>query len=375
MTMVYLNNAATSYPKPQSVVKTITEVLEAMPASALRSSLTAGDDILALLRKDLATLLHVSHPDRIVLTSGATDALNRLIGGLTFSHALATTDNHNSVLRPLENRDNPGHLEYIESIDYIDHPDNPSHQIDGQSLLVLPHCSNVTGTIHDIASICQKAHQHHLLVMLDASQSAGCIPIHAEKWGVDIIAFTGHKALFGPQGTGGFYFRPGIDLRPTMFGGTGRDSSIIRYDDGDWEYEVGTSNIPGLAGLKAGVEYVLQVGVETIFRQLQSQTQWLITQLKGIPKVRLYIHDNHGGESQGPVVSFNIEGLKPADVGYILQNAYGITTRTGLHCAPLIHQQLGTAPWGTVRVSLSYHTTQDDLQALVDAVHHICQSL
>ena len=214
-----------------------------------------------------------------------------------------------------------------------------------------------------------------MLVLLDAAQSAGCIPIQAEEWEVDIIVFTGHKGLFGPQGTGGFYIRPSVSLRPTQFGGTGRDSSIIRYEDGDWEYEVGTPNIPGLAGLKAGVEYVLQVGVETIFGQLQQQTQWLIAQLKGIPKIRLYNGGYHGGESQGPVVSFNIDGLKPADVGYILQNAYGITTRTGLHCAPLIHQQLGTAPWGTVRVSLSYHTTQDDLQALVDALQDICQGL
>ena len=123
------------------------------------------------------------------------------------------------------------------------------------------------------------------------------------------------------------------------------------------------------------MEYVQQAGVETNFGQLQEQTQWLTTQLKDIPKLMLYNSGHHEGGPQGPVVSFNIDGLKPADVGYILQNAYGITTRTGLHCAPLVHQQLGTAPWGTVRVSLSYHTTQDDLQALVEAVQNICESL
>ena len=373
--MVYLNNAATSYPKPPSVVKAVTEALETMPSSALRSSLAASDDIMAALREDLATLLHVSHPDRIFFTSGATDALNRLIGGLSFRHAIVTTDNHNSVLRPIENLKNLEDLEYLEHLEYLDHLDHLDPPDSPSGLLILPHCSNVTGAIHDIAAICQKAHQRGMLVLLDAAQSAGCIPIQAEEWGVDIIAFTGHKGLFGPQGTGGFYIRPGVSLRPTLFGGTGRDSSVIRYKDGDWEYEVGTPNMPGLAGLKAGVEYVLQAGVETIFGQLQQQTGWLITQLKGIPKIRLYNSGHHGGGPQGPVVSFNIEGLKPADVGYILQNAYGITTRTGLHCAPLIHQQLGTAPWGTVRVSLSYHTTQDDLQALVDALQDICQGL
>ena len=368
--MVYLNNAATSYPKPPSVVKAVVEALETMPASALRSSLSAGDDTIISLREDLATLLHVSHPDRIFFTSGATDSLNRLIGGLSFQHALVTTDNHNSVLRPIENLKRIEHLKFPENPDHLGNLENPGKK--HPALLILPHCSNVTGGIHDIAAICQKAHQQDILVMLDAAQSAGCIPIDAEKWNVDIIAFTGHKALFGPQGTGGYYIRPGISLRPTIFGGTGRDSSIIRYDDGDWEYEVGTLNMPGLAGLKAGVEYVLKEGVETIFGQLHEQIKWLIAQLKSIPRVRLY---RQGEEPQGPVVSFNIDGLKPADVGYILQNAYGITTRTGLHCAPLIHQQLGTTPWGTVRVSLSHLTTDNDLQTLVNAVQDICKGI
>lgn len=362
--MIYLNNAATSYPKPPSVLTAVAEAMQAMPASALRSSLSAGDDMSGHLRQELAALFHVSHPERIFFTSGATDALNRLIGGLPIRQAIITTDNHNSVLRPAENL--PGE----RVITYEDSPLRPDLPKSPASWLILPHCSNVTGEIHDIGAICASAHRLGMRVLLDASQSAGCIPIDGDNWELDAIAFTGHKALFGPQGTGGFYIRPGITLRPTLFGGTGRDSRIIRYDDGDWEYEVGTPNTPGLAGLLAGVAYVRQEGVEKIFCQLQAHTDWLIHELAAIPHVRLY---SPGGPAQGPVVSFNIEGLHAADVGYILQNAYGITTRTGLHCAPLIHRQLHTEPWGTVRASLSYLTPPTHLQALVSAVREIAK--
>lgn len=370
--MTYLNNAATSYPKPQSVVDATTEALRAMPMSALRSSL-ADDRLLPTLRERLGQLLHISDHGRIFLASGATDALNRLIGGLE-APLLVATDNHNSVLRPICNLKVPGNYTLFDLT-----PDLGAlrQKLDNEkpkpgTLLVVTHCSNVTGRIHDLRAICALAHEHTMLVCADVSQSAGCIPIDVDGWGIDLLAFTGHKALFGPQGTGGYYVRRGIDLRPTMFGGTGRDSSIISYHGGDWEYEVGTPNLPGLAGLSAGVGYVLERDVDHIFEQERVQANWLIERLKGMPAVEVY---SMGGGDQGPVVSFNIQGLLPADVGYILQNSYGITVRTGLHCAPLTHQALGTAPHGTVRASLSCHTTADDLQALVDAVSEICQSL
>ena len=163
-----------------------------------------------------------------------------------------------------------------------------------------------------------------------------------------------------------------INLRPTQFGGTGRDSSIILYKDGEWEYEVGTQNVVGIAGLKAGTEYVVENNVGIIFHKLQSETNWLINELRGIDKVTLY---SIGGDHQGPIVSFYINGLLPSDVGYILQNSYDITVRTGLHCAPLIHQQFGTSEYGTVRVSLSHFTTHEELEAFVNAIREIAHSL
>ena len=387
--MVYLNNAATSFPKPPSVVQAVTEALVNAPVSALRSNLSESDDVLTDLRRKLGSLFHIADYERIYFCSSATDAVNRVLGGLRLSSIKVAKDNHNSVLRPLMNdtrylttTDLEGEQSYlaISGMRAV----SPSFGGDlvlkrtksstGEaSALILPHCSNVTGRIHDVRRVAEEAHRQGRLVVVDAAQSAGCIPIDVDGWGIDILVFTGHKALFGPTGTGGYYVRRGIDLRPTQWGGTGRDSSVIRYNDGDWEYEVGTQNAVGLAGLRAGVDYVLERGVENIFRRLQTETLWLIHALQEMPRVRVY--SARDDAVQGPVVSFNIEGLHPADVGYILQNSYGITVRTGLHCAPLIHEDLGTQPDGTVRASLSDFTTHEDLIALAEAVGDICQSL
>jgi selenocysteine lyase/cysteine desulfurase len=359
--MIYLNNAATSFPKPPSVIEAMTMALESPPVSPLRSN-TQGNDLLIDLRKQFGTLLNISDWERIFFCSSATDAINRVLGGKEWT-IVATSDNHNSVLRPLLNGHHP-----VKIIS----PSSTFDTLPNGSLFILNHCSNVTGTIIDVPSIVRQAHQQGCLVMLDASQSAGCIPIDVDRWGIDIVVFTGHKSLFGPTGTGGYYIHRSIQLHPTQFGGTGRDSSIIKYENDEWEYEVGTQNIVGLAGLKAGVEYVLGRGVGCIFHRLQSETNWLINELRGFEKVILYCE---GGEKQGPVISFNIDGLLPSDVGYILQNSYNMTVRTGLHCSPLIHQQLGTHEYGTVRVSLSDFTTHEELETFVRAIHEITSSL
>jgi len=378
--MIYLNNAATSWPKPPSVTEAVTAALLSEPVSPLRSNLTSADDVVTELRRSLGRLLNIADWQRIFFCSSATDAFNRIVDGLGLGvqkdssagecHYEATADNHNSVLRPLANK--------TCTTPY------------GRYLPVfLNHCSNVTGQILDVQRFrslrsCDGDAPSGAtpLIILDAAQSAGCIPIDVDGWGVDILVFTGHKSLFGPMGTGGYYVRRGIDLRPSQFGGTGRDSSVIEYGDGDeWEYEVGTQNIPGLAGLKAGVDYVLGRGVENIFHREQELTRWLIGELGAIPKVQLYVAPQGQAAAdacccgQGPVVSFNIGGLHPSDVGYILQNSFDITVRTGLHCAPLVHKRLGTGRYGTVRVSLSDFTTLSDLQALVKAVTEIAGSL
>ena len=359
--MIYLNNAATSFPKPPSVIEAMMTAMKNPPVSPFRSN-AQGSDLLTDTRKLLGKLFNIGDYERIFFCSSATDAINRVLGGENKT-IVATSDNHNSVLRPLINRRHQGK---------IIPPITPSDTLPKASLLIINHCSNVTGHIVDVAEITHRAYQQGMLVMLDAAQSAGCIPIDVDRWGVDILVFTGHKSLFGPTGTGGYYVHRNINLRPTQFGGTGRDSSIIHYKDGEWEYEVGTQNVVGIAGLKAGIEYVLKNNVGIIFHKLQSETNWLIHELRGIEKVILY---SKGGDNQGPVISFNINGLLPSDVGYILQNSYGITVRTGLHCAPLIHQQLGISDYGSVRVSLSDFTTHEELEVFINAIREITGSL
>ncbi len=363
--MIYLNNAATSYPKPPSVILAMTVAMENPPVSPLRSNFPQEGDLLTDLRKTVGTLFNIANYQRIFFCSSATDAINRILGGQEWS-VFAADDNHNSVLRPLMNG-----YHRVKFIPTLTPPYTFPEDSEGW-LLIINHCSNVTGEIIDVASICQQAHRQGILVMLDVSQSAGCIPIDIDRWGVDILVFTGHKSLLGPTGTGGYYIHQAVNLRPTLFGGTGRDSGVIQYTDEKWEYEVGTQNLVGLAGLKAGVEYVLHCGVENIFHRLQKETNWLIHEMRNTDKVALY---SQGGLTQGPVISFNIKGLQPSDVGYILQNNYDITVRTGLHCSPLIHRKLGTSDQGTIRVSLSDFTTHEQLETFLTAIREIARSL
>ena len=351
--MIYLNNAATSFPKAPAVPVAVGDALTAPPPASLRSN-APGEDVQTGLRKALGALLHIADWERIFFASSATDAINRVLAGLDVCSVQAGPENHNSVLRPLMNG--------VLRVDTGG---------EGPALHILNHCSNVTGEIREPGDVRERLERGTLL-MVDAAQSAGCLPVDVDGWGIDILVFTGHKALLGPTGTGGYYVRRGIPLRPAQFGGTGRDSRVLKYAEGDWEYEVGTPDTAGLAGLKAGVEYVLQQGVEQICSRERALTRQLVEGLQGIPRVRLYLPQE--GE-QGPVVSFNIAGLLPADVGYILQNSYGITVRTGLHCAPLVHRLIGTDPNGTVRASLGAFNTAADVDALCGAVREIAASL
>lgn len=383
-TAVYLNNAATTFPKPDSVLRTMTEMWRRQPANAFRSSsFMAGKDIFSVCRNNIGWLLGIADTDRIFLASGATDALNRIFGGLDLDglSVVVTQTEHNSVLRPLYN--NAVTTANVHVVPCNEHGRVTAAAVERvlstltlrrdkpfTGLFVLNHCSNVTGTVQDVASIGDIVGKYGMLYMLDVSQSAGCLPVDVDGFGADIIAFTGHKGLFGPVGTGGYYVRRSIVLRPLMYGGTGRDSSRLTYEDGDYEYEVGTQSCVAFAGLNAGLEYVLGKGIENIARKELSMMQTIRRELSACPGVTVYGSD---GEAQGSLVSFNIKGMKPSDVGYIMHNAYGITLRTGLHCSPLIHQAIGTGPHGTVRVSISDMTTPADIEAFIKAVKDICK--
>ena len=405
---VYLNNAATTFPKPPQVLDAMVRAWRCPPENGFRSSaFSGGKDVLTACRENLCRLLGIADTERLFLAGGATDALNRVFGGLDLRDkpVIITQTEHNSVLRPLYNNETTSanvHVVPCDAHGYVGQaalaqvlsslfgdsgePGRRAVCLDGyrkrgssedagkpvKGLVVVNHCSNVTGAIQPVRLLSDVAHRYDCLFMLDASQSAGCLPVMTDQWNVDILAFTGHKSLFGPTGTGGYYVRRNIVFKPLMYGGTGRNSSVITYDAGDYEYEVGTQNAVAFAGLNAGVLYVMARGIDSIAEKERSRMRRIYSALSSRPDVTVYAGDD--GDSRGPLLSFNINGMKPQDAAYILYNAYGITLRTGLHCSPLIHKALGTQPYGTLRVSVSDLTADSDIDCFLAAVDDIAKA-
>lgn len=415
--MIYLNQAATSWPKPESVLAAYEQSVRALPSSQFRSSAglqtatrsaAAGDstlignggavmndDVIGETRQVLGKLVGIRDTGRIFFSSGATDSANAIVYGLPFDSlaVFATETEHNSVLRPLLNLVEPvcgpqnGDVRIIpcDETGYVA-PEAAARALEGickPAAVFVNHMSNVTGRIQNIAAIARVVHQKDAILIVDAAQSAGCIPICVDEWGIDALILTGHKSLYGMQGTGAYYVRDGIPFRPYRYGGTGRDSRKLYYSDKppfDYEYEVGTQNGPGIAALGAGARYCLERGVDAIAAHERGLMSACSCALREIPGVTVYGHgdssaDSMGQNAYGPVLSFNIDGMKAGDVAYILQNAYGIVVRAGLQCAPLIHQEMGTYENGTVRVSVSDMNTMAEIEELVRAVREIAGSV
>lgn len=387
--MIYLNQAATTYPKPEAVIREQIQALQHPPLSQFRSAGVSSADVLETCRSELGRVLGIQQTSSLHFASGATDALNKLLGGLLRPSMpiVFTQTEHNSVLRPLHN-----HPEWAHSLHRL--PCCPSGRVLPESLetllhqlpaasnvsddypggwVIINHCSNVTGAVQEVETLVAIAHRHGFAVLLDASQSVGCLPVEVDAWGVDALAFTGHKALFGPQGTGGYWVRPGLAFRPVFFGGTGRDSSRLFYDHPDtYEFEVGTQNQAGTAGLLAGVRYVLERGVENIWQSEQAMVRQLYEAMTRMKGVKIY---SELSEAYGPLLAFNLNGMKPVDAAYVLAESFGIILRAGLHCAPLIHQAMGCDAYGCLRVSVSDLTTHDELESFLKALSELIHSL
>ncbi len=377
---IYLDNAATSFPKPPGVLAAVQEALEGLAGSADRSFGEAGlraERTIYGARQSVAELLGAKDPSTIVFTANATEALNlALLGTLVpGDHVVTTNLEHNSVARPLR------YLEQTRGITITRVPGPGPGLAPPPSafapalrrptkLVVVTHASNVTGAILAVGDITALAHERGARALVDASQTAGAVPINVEQLGVDMLAFTGHKALLGPQGTGGLYIAPDIEPDPLLRGGTGsRSFSDTQPDLRPDRYESGTPNTPGLAGLGAAVEFLLDRGIANVRAHEVSLISNLLAGLRAIG----------GVESCGPpqaeervgLVSFNVGDLDPADVGQRLASQYGIITRVGLHCAPWTHAELGTLQRGAVRASVSVFTTNDDIAALLTAAAEI----
>lgn len=381
MEVIYLDNAATSWPKPECVYQAVDRFnreIGANPGRGSHRKAVEAGMVLLETRELLAKLFNVRDSSRIVFLPNVTYALNLALKGTLNpgDHVVISSMEHNAVARPLHALKQRG----VEVSVVQCAPDGSLDPRDVElavrkntRMICLVHASNLTGTIMPVEEVGGIARERGILFLVDAAQTAGVLPIDVEAMNIDLLAFTGHKGLFGPQGTGGLYIRPGLELCPLIEGGTGTLSEELSQPDFlPDRFESGTPNTPGLAGLGAGVRYLLEVGVERVRRHEQELTELLLCGLKEIKGVTLY--GPCDSRRQTAVVSFNVEGLDCGEVSLLLDREYGILTRSGLHCAPLAHRTIGTIKTGACRLSPGFFTTAEDIEKTVRAIAEIART-
>ena len=382
---IYLDNAATSYPKPEEVYRGIEAFVRASGANPGRGGHRRAVEAEAMIndtRRLLARLFHAPRPERIIFGHNATDGLNMAIKGVLRpgDHAITSVLEHNSVSRPLNQLEKEG----VITLDRL--PATAEHLIDPDQvarafrpntrLVALTHASNVTGTIQPIGAIGRIARGRGVLFLVDAAQSAGVVPIDIENDCIDLLAFTGHKALLGPTGTGGLVVGERAEVRPWREGGTGGDSTRpVQPEEFPHRLEGGTPNIFGIAGLREGVRLLLERGVESVLEHERALIKTFVTALARRDRLQWYGADTVIAESQGVgrvgLVGVNVPGFAPSEVGAILDEQFDIAVRPGLHCAPYAHEHLGTFPQGTVRLSVGILTTADEMRRAAAAIDEI----
>ncbi len=382
MDKIYFDNAATSWPKPDAMIKAMIEFNSNVGANPGRSghrlSVEAGR-IIYNARETIAHLFGADDPLSIVFTRNATESINTVSHGLLRpgDHVITSGMEHNSVMRPLRAIEKTGvELSVIKcSANGELTPEDVRRTIKKNTkLIIITHASNVTGTIMPVADIAKIASDAGVIFCVDAAQTAGSIPINVIKDNIDILVFTGHKSLYGPQGTGGFYIRKGVETKisPLEYGGTGSRSEFEEHPDFMPDrFESGTPNTIGIAGLYAGASYVAGIGVETIRKKETTLTNIFIEGMSSVKGVKIY-----GGikpEKRTAVVSFTIDGISPSDISYQLDEKHGIMSRPGLHCAPAAHRTIGTFPEGTVRFSFGAFTTEEEINITLRAIGEICR--
>ncbi|MCK4923682.1 MAG: aminotransferase class V-fold PLP-dependent enzyme [Spirochaetes bacterium] len=390
---LYLDNAATSWPKPKSVLESMRLFFikgGGNPGRSGHGRSIGAARIVVQTRELLACLLNVRDSSKIVFTKNATEALNIAIYGLVGEggHIVTSSMEHNSVMRPLTDLQNYGREVTVVQANAAGtvNPDDVARALrEHTCLVVLTHASNVTGAVNDIAGIGEVCRDRGVPLLIDAAQTAGCVPIDVEAMCIDFLAFSGHKGLLGPQGTGGLYIGSERLSEPLMRGGTGSLSD--REEQPDFfpdRFESGTLNVIGIAGLGAGVEYVLNRGISAIADHDGGLLQLFLDELCNDRRYQLYGRCAEEGAQpesrtdlcikQTGVLSLNIAGLSPSKVGQTLDREYGIQTRVGLHCAPSAHRTIGTFPDGTVRLSWGPFTTEKDVRRVVRALHAIAEN-
>ncbi len=381
--MIYLDNGATSFPKPAEVYEAMDRFYRHYGVNPGRSGydlcLEAGE-VVESTRKDLTAFFHGTDPNRLCYSYNSTDALNLAIFGMLQEgdHAISTTAEHNSVLRPLFHlqRDQGVEVDYIPMDDrgFVD-PDSFREKFRANTrLVIVNHASNVIGTVQPVAEIGRLCRERGVPFAIDASQSAGKVPIDMDAMYIDVVAFTGHKSLMGPTGIGGLCVGEGITIRHTRAGGTGvRSAERAHLDEYPYRMEYGTLNSVGVAGLKAGLTWIQKEGLDVIHRREMALLKKLRDGLRTIESVILYCQDDlHDHIS---VLLFNVLGVEALNVGTMLDVDYGIACRTGLHCAPLVHEHLGTDTIkGAVRFGIGPFNTEEHIETAVEAVREIAET-
>ena len=377
--LIYLDNAATTLHKPPQVAEAVKQaILTAGNAArgAHGASMQASRTVFET-RQKLARLLGCPRTDNVVFTANSTMALNIAINGILSpeDHAISTDLEHNSVLRPLYALQDQGMgLNFVRAnrqgnIRYEDFA--PLFRPNTRAV-VCTHASNLTGNMLDIARIAEIAHAHGALLIVDASQTAGTVPIDMTALGVDVLCFTGHKGLMGPQGTGGLCIRPGVEIRPLLRGGSGIHSFDRHQPEAyPTRLEAGTLNSHGIAGLDAAVDYLLEVGVEAIHQKEQALMRRFYECVRHIDGVTVY--GDFSPSQRAAIVALNIRDYDSAEIADVLSADYGIATRPGAHCAPRMHEALGTVQQGAVRFSFSVFNTEKEIDAAIAAVAELAR--
>ena len=379
--MIYLDNAATSRRKPQEVIDAVVFAMTSL-GNAGRGTTEAALDAARTIygaREKIAGFFGVKNPKQVVFTSNSTESLNTAIHGLIKpgDHVISSVMEHNSVLRPLYEREEAGaELTLIECDEKgrLLTGDIEKNIRDNTRAIVLTHGSNLTGNVNDIEKVGRIAKAHGLLFIVDASQTAGVLPVDVEKMNIDVLCFTGHKSLLGPQGTGGMCVREGLEIEPLKRGGSGVDTYNHRHpSEMPTALEAGTLNGHGIAGLSAAIDFIEKTGIDEIREKEQSLMKRFVDGVRDIPGVKLY--GDFDAEIRCPVVALNIGNADSSEISDILSMDYDIATRPGAHCAPEMHKSLGTVEQGAVRFSMSYFNTGEEIDSAICAVREISEEL
>ena len=375
--MIYFDNAATTIRKPECVVQAVTEAMWSQGNSGrgIHSGALSASRIIYDTREALAQLFGAESPERIAFTANSTQALNTAIKGVLKpgNHVITTALEHNSVLRPLYEMENRGvELTILpaDSHGNICYEDIEKEIKPNTKAIVTTHGSNLTGNLLDISRIGEMANRHGLIYIVDASQTAGVFDIDVQQMHIDILCFTGHKGLLGPQGTGGIYVREGVAVRPLLSGGSGVQTYLRSHPPQmPTALEAGTLNGHGVAGLGAAVRYLQETGVSAI-RAKEQELMWMFyTQVREIPGIRVY--GDFSSRNRCAIVSLNIWDYDSGEVSGALFEQYGIATRPGAHCAPLMHKALGTVEQGAVRFSFSHYNTIEEIEIAAAALREL----